>query len=86
VPPIRELPNNLALARIHHTENIGKTMLSDMLEGREKISGVLQKFIDERTESWKSSRGTQSAARIAIQLCAAKTKKAHLLSSFRKDH
>jgi len=31
---------------------IGKTMLSDMLEGREKISTVLQKIIDERTEPW----------------------------------
>ena len=31
---------------------IGKTMLSDMLEGRDKISGVLQKIIDERTEPW----------------------------------
>lgn len=31
---------------------IGKTMLSDMLEGREKISSVLQKIIDERTEPW----------------------------------
>jgi regulator of protease activity HflC (stomatin/prohibitin superfamily) len=31
---------------------IGKTMLSDMLEGREKISQDLQKIIDERTESW----------------------------------
>jgi regulator of protease activity HflC (stomatin/prohibitin superfamily) len=31
---------------------IGKTMLSDMLEGREKISAVLQKIIDERTEPW----------------------------------
>jgi regulator of protease activity HflC (stomatin/prohibitin superfamily) len=31
---------------------IGKTMLSDMLEGREKISGDLQKIIDERTEPW----------------------------------
>lgn len=31
---------------------IGKTMLSDMLEGREKISGILQKIIDERTEPW----------------------------------
>ena len=31
---------------------IGKTMLSDMLEGREKISKALQKIIDERTESW----------------------------------
>ncbi len=31
---------------------IGKTMLSDMLEGREKISGQLQKIIDERTEPW----------------------------------
>jgi regulator of protease activity HflC (stomatin/prohibitin superfamily) len=29
---------------------IGKTMLSDMLEGRDKISNVLQKIIDERTE------------------------------------
>jgi len=29
---------------------IGKTMLSDMLEGRDKISGALQKIIDERTE------------------------------------
>jgi regulator of protease activity HflC (stomatin/prohibitin superfamily) len=31
---------------------IGKTMLSDMLEGREKISIQLQKIIDERTEPW----------------------------------
>lgn len=31
---------------------IGKTMLSDMLEGRDKISNVLQKIIDDRTEPW----------------------------------
>ena len=31
---------------------IGKTMLSDMLEGREKISNDLQKIIDLRTEPW----------------------------------
>jgi regulator of protease activity HflC (stomatin/prohibitin superfamily) len=31
---------------------IGKTMLSDMLEGREKISDDLQKIIDIRTEPW----------------------------------
>jgi len=31
---------------------IGKTMLSDMREGRDKISSVLQKIIDERTEPW----------------------------------
>jgi regulator of protease activity HflC (stomatin/prohibitin superfamily) len=31
---------------------IGKTMLSDMLEGRDKISNMLQKIIDERTEPW----------------------------------
>ncbi len=31
---------------------IGKTMLSDMLEGREKISSVLREIIDERTEPW----------------------------------
>jgi regulator of protease activity HflC (stomatin/prohibitin superfamily) len=31
---------------------IGKTMLSEMLEGRDKISDVLQKIIDERTEPW----------------------------------
>ena len=31
---------------------IGKTMLSDMLEGRDKISGVLREIIDERTEPW----------------------------------
>lgn len=31
---------------------IGKTMLSDMLEGRDKISHVLQQIIDERTEPW----------------------------------
>ena len=31
---------------------IGKTMLSDMLEGREKISKELQTIIDERTEPW----------------------------------
>lgn len=31
---------------------IGKTMLSDLLEGREKISAELQKIIDQRTEPW----------------------------------
>jgi regulator of protease activity HflC (stomatin/prohibitin superfamily) len=31
---------------------IGKTILSEMLEGREMISGVLQKIIDDRTEPW----------------------------------
>ena len=31
---------------------IGKTMLSDMLEGREKISSQLQKIIDDRTGPW----------------------------------
>jgi regulator of protease activity HflC (stomatin/prohibitin superfamily) len=31
---------------------IGKTMLADMLEGREKIDTELQKIIDERTEQW----------------------------------
>jgi regulator of protease activity HflC (stomatin/prohibitin superfamily) len=31
---------------------IGKTMLSDMLEGRDKISSELQTIIDQRTEPW----------------------------------
>jgi regulator of protease activity HflC (stomatin/prohibitin superfamily) len=31
---------------------IGKTMLSDMLEGRDKMSNLLQKIIDVRTEPW----------------------------------
>ncbi|RAJ79915.1 regulator of protease activity HflC (stomatin/prohibitin superfamily) [Chitinophaga dinghuensis] len=31
---------------------IGKTLLADMLEGREKISAQLQQIIDERTEPW----------------------------------
>ncbi len=31
---------------------IGKTQLSDLLEGREKISHELQYIIDERTEPW----------------------------------
>lgn len=31
---------------------IGKTMLADMLEGRDVISGLLQKIIDARTEPW----------------------------------
>ncbi|MBO9699990.1 MAG: slipin family protein [Sporocytophaga sp.] len=31
---------------------IGKTLLSEMLEGRDKISNVLQNIIDERTEPW----------------------------------
>jgi regulator of protease activity HflC (stomatin/prohibitin superfamily) len=31
---------------------IGKTMLCDMLEGRDKISTVLRTIIDERTEPW----------------------------------
>jgi regulator of protease activity HflC (stomatin/prohibitin superfamily) len=29
---------------------IGKTMLSEMLEGRDKMSAQLQKIIDDRTE------------------------------------
>ncbi len=32
---------------------IGKTMLSDMLEGRQRISDELRKIIDERTEPWR---------------------------------
>ncbi|MEA4840403.1 MAG: slipin family protein [Bacteroidales bacterium] len=31
---------------------IGKTMLADMLEGRDKMSAILQTIIDERTEPW----------------------------------
>ncbi len=31
---------------------IGKTILSDMLEGRDKISDMLRNIIDERTEPW----------------------------------
>jgi len=31
---------------------IGKTMLADMLEGRDKMSSLLQIIIDERTEPW----------------------------------
>lgn len=31
---------------------IGKTLLSDLLVGREMISGELQRIIDERTEPW----------------------------------
>ena len=31
---------------------IGKTMLSEMLEGRDRISSQLQRIIDERTEPW----------------------------------
>jgi regulator of protease activity HflC (stomatin/prohibitin superfamily) len=31
---------------------IGKTMLADMLEGRDKISAELQRIIDARTEPW----------------------------------
>jgi hypothetical protein len=31
---------------------IGKTMLSDMLEGRQRIGDQLQEIIDERTEPW----------------------------------
>ena len=31
---------------------IGKTMLADMLEGRDKMSHLLQKIIHERTEPW----------------------------------
>ena len=31
---------------------IGKTMLADMLEGREKLSAELQRIIDARTEPW----------------------------------
>jgi regulator of protease activity HflC (stomatin/prohibitin superfamily) len=31
---------------------IGKTVLADMLEGRDKMSQQLQKIIDQRTEPW----------------------------------
>jgi regulator of protease activity HflC (stomatin/prohibitin superfamily) len=31
---------------------IGKTMLSEMLEGRDKMSNLLQKIIDDRSEPW----------------------------------
>jgi regulator of protease activity HflC (stomatin/prohibitin superfamily) len=31
---------------------IGKTLLAEMLEGRERISAELQKIIDDRTEPW----------------------------------
>jgi regulator of protease activity HflC (stomatin/prohibitin superfamily) len=31
---------------------IGKTMLSEMLEGRDKMSELLRKIIDDRTEPW----------------------------------
>jgi regulator of protease activity HflC (stomatin/prohibitin superfamily) len=31
---------------------IGKTLLADMLEGRERIGSVLQQIIDRRTEPW----------------------------------
>ena len=31
---------------------IGKTLLADMLEGRDKMSTQLQKIIDQRTEPW----------------------------------
>ncbi len=31
---------------------IGKTMLADMLEGRDRISNELRRIIDERTEPW----------------------------------
>lgn len=31
---------------------IGKTLLADMLEGRDKMSALLQTIIDERTEPW----------------------------------
>src|SRR5204862_4133734 len=31
---------------------IGKTLLADMLEGRDKISADLQRIIDARTEPW----------------------------------
>ncbi len=34
-------------------DNIGKTMLSDMIEGRDMISGELQKIIDIRTKPWE---------------------------------
>ena len=46
---------------------IGKTMLSDMLEGRDKISNELQKIIDERTEpsARRSSIGREGRTRIS---------------------
>jgi regulator of protease activity HflC (stomatin/prohibitin superfamily) len=40
---------------------IGKTMLADMLEGREKLSSELQRIIDARTEPWGSTSSRSSS-------------------------
>ena len=50
---------------------IGKTLLADMLEGRDKISGELQKIIDHRTEPWENQgyfRGNQGCPHSAHAL------------------
>jgi len=47
---------------------IGKTMLSEMLEGRDKISGLLQKIIDERTEPWGISVNSVEIKDVLIPL------------------
>ncbi len=51
---------------------IGKTMLSDMLEGREKISGILQKIIDERTEPWGVNVNSVEVKDVLIPACIGK--------------
>jgi len=47
---------------------IGKTMLSDMLEGRDKISNELQKIIDVRI--WRGSFGILSAKAVLNRLAS----------------
>ena len=49
---------------------IGKTMLADMLEGREKIGKELRKIIDERTEPWGINVNSVEIKDVLILWCA----------------
>ena len=48
---------------------IGKTMLSDMLEGREKISSDLQKIIDEQVDRINRKGMLEARARLVTRRC-----------------
>ncbi len=50
---------------------IGKTMLSEMLEGRDKMSHILQKIIDERTEPWGVNVISVEVKDVNIPFCPA---------------
>jgi regulator of protease activity HflC (stomatin/prohibitin superfamily) len=48
---------------------IGKTMLSDMLEGREKIGQALRHIIDERSQPWGVNVISVEGTMTIVELC-----------------